>query len=169
MRARTPTAVSTNRLVSISDLGCYLLLLGLPGRGADRIAVCVFFVDDAVVLANFPFRFQVVLLWFIDPRLGIGLWVINRYCDLQSLGIDAPVSFGEVHRIAVRIAVEIQPGYIVEADRIDDKCVSLPSSDRISHPGWIRIVRKFSSVGPDRAPMPIVFEEHDDPAWHLNN
>src|SRR5207253_9259005 len=81
-----------------------LLLLGLAGREADRVGVRVFFVNDAVMLADFPFRFQVVLLRFIDPGPRIGLGVINRYCNLQSIRMDSSISFGEVHRITVRIA-----------------------------------------------------------------
>src|SRR5262245_37138062 len=121
------------------------------------------------MLADLPFRLQVVLLRFVDPRFRIGLRVVDRYSDLQSLSVDPAVSFSEMHHVAVRIAIEIQPWYVVEPDGVDDERVPFPSANRVAHPRWIRIVRKLSSVGPDRAPMPVVLEEHDDAVRDLDD
>src|SRR5262249_51521016 len=61
-----------------------------------------------------------------------------------------------------------EPRTIVVTVRFDDERVTVPVSDCISEPVLFgRVFRKFSSVGPDGAPVVAVLEELNDPVGFL--
>src|SRR4029077_8034207 len=53
-------------------------------------------------------------------------------------------------------------------DGLHDEGISIPSADRISIPSRIGILRKRSTVGPDRAPRVVVLHVLQHPVRSLN-
>src|SRR5579864_1664538 len=45
----------------------------------------------------------------------------------------------------------VEPGLVVETNRIDDQSVSLPLSNRVAHPAGIQILGMPPPIGPDLA------------------
>src|SRR2546422_8804435 len=97
------------------------------------------------------------------PGLGIGLGIVNRDPDLQGSNITAPEALGEMQSVAMRVTAIIKPGFIGEADRVDNQGVALPLADRVSEPGGNAIVGKATAVGEDLAIVNrFVVEDQDD-------
>src|SRR5215510_7325480 len=59
--------------------------------------------------------------------------------------IRATISFDNVQRFRRRECVR-NPGFVIETDRVNDQCLSLPAADRVSLPGWIPILRVRTTV-----------------------
>jgi hypothetical protein len=55
----------------------------------------------------------------------------------------------------------IEPGFVRQAHCINDECISLPLSNRISHPCWIDILGMLSSVGIDMEHEVVILEKDD--------
>src|SRR6202521_4714804 len=83
------------------------------GGQPNLIPVCCFLFYNAVMFPNFP-TFQVVPFGRIDPDLGVSLWVVDRHGNLQGIPIYPAVALGKVHRVAMWIAIKIEPGNVVE-------------------------------------------------------
>src|SRR4029453_17666874 len=64
------------------------------------------------------------------------------------------------HLVAVRGAVLVKPGSVIEVVRVDDKRISLPTANGVSIPIGVRIgTRKFSPICPNIAPGAVALEE----------
>ena len=62
--------------------------------------------------------------------------------------VDAPEPFSDMQCVAVRVGLpRIEPAAIPQADRVDDKRVALPSTDRVTKPRRLGILRQRTSVG----------------------
>src|ERR1700688_1877806 len=69
----------------------------------------------------------------------------------------------------MRVGYLIEPGLVVETDRIDDESFSLPLSDRVSHPTGIRILGMSPSIGPDLADIVAKFMDDEHTAGNHKN
>src|SRR5712691_1245397 len=74
---------------------------------------------------------------------------------------------------AMRITTPIDPGFVVEADRIyNQRGISIPMAHRVSVPVCIwaalgaHVLRKFPPVHPDRPKYPLVLVQNHHAARH---
>src|ERR1700733_8842218 len=67
------------------------------------------------------------------PRLSQSLWVFHRDVDLEIVEVFSLEALNHVQLIAMRMADAIEPGFFVEANRVDDKSIPIPMTDRIAH------------------------------------
>src|SRR5215471_106909 len=96
------------------------------------------------------------------------LWGLPCCLDLEGAKIRPPVVFDHVQFFAVRHALSIQPGLVVEPDRIDDKRIALPPGDGISHPQRLEIFRMSAAVEKELpVAVNITFIENDNERWSL--
>src|SRR5262245_35720452 len=109
-----------------SEPACASLLLSrLPCRRlADPAVEFFFFGRDAKRFGNLDAGFQFGASRFGDPRLGVGLRIVDREAEIDGVAIDAPVSLDRPHLIAVRLALRAEPRLVIEPDRLDDKRVA---------------------------------------------
>lgn len=73
-------------------------------------------------------------------RLGVNHGIGHLHDQLQGIGIQAAVAFLEMHLIAVRIAIMIEPGSFVKADRVHYKRVPIPAAYRVSIPLGLGVI-----------------------------
>src|ERR1700693_6650015 len=69
----------------------------------------------------------------------------------------------------MRMAHEIEPGFVVKTDRVNNECISLPLANRVPHPRGSHILGMLTPICVDLAHKVIVLKEHDHPARDLNN
>src|SRR6185369_1075543 len=65
-------------------------------------------------------------------------------------------------RLRVRHSVTARPRLVIESDAVDDQCVALPASDRISHPVWSRVGLQLTAVHMDHAVGEVFAQNRDD-------
>src|SRR5262249_57787221 len=83
--------------------------------------------------------------------------------------IGARVAFDHVQLIAVRNALAIEPGLVIESNRVDDKNVAVPMGDRITHPERLKILRRTRAVKEQFAiTMKVTLGEYDHKRWGLD-
>src|SRR3984885_4450662 len=70
---------------------------------------------------------------------------------------------------AVGVSSAIQPGLVVETDRIYNQRVALPMTDRVPQPRGSESCIVLSPVGENLADEVVELEQHDHPAWHLHD
>src|SRR5579864_8793242 len=64
------------------------------------------------------------------PGLGQRLGVFHGDVEFQMIFVHAPEALSDVQLIAVRMAQAVQPGLVIESDRIHNECgVSVPMAD----------------------------------------
>src|SRR5579864_2058754 len=64
------------------------------------------------------------------PGLGQRLGVFHGDVEFQMIFVHAPEALSDVQLIAVRMAQAVQPGLVIETDRIHNECgVSVPMAD----------------------------------------
>src|SRR5258708_22198219 len=80
----------------------------------------------------------------------------------------APVAFGGAQRLGVAMAAVIQPRAVIESVAFYHQRVSLPVTDRVSHPTRIGVRLQFAAVHEDLAVSHIRAEEDND-GWGLDN
>src|ERR1700730_7659948 len=130
----------------------------LFGRGRDAsgfsncIVISLFFVYGAKPFRNFPGRLQFVKFGGTYPDLRVRFGVVYRYLQFQGVMIQSSVALREVHLFATRITIGIGPDPVVKTNGVDDECVSLPLSSRVSQPSRVGIFGKCSPVRPNGAP-----------------
>src|SRR5207237_2602862 len=93
------------------------------------------------------------------PWLCIGLRIIECDGEFHVIAIDAMPSLGREHVFTERHSPLITPKSWVEAGRLDDKSIPIPSADGISVESRTRILRHLAIVGPNLAPDPGPFEK----------
>src|SRR5262245_9624333 len=76
------------------------------------------------------------------PWFGIGLGIIDGHVDINTPEVGTRVTFDALERLGSWQASHIEPGLAVLPDRFNDKRISFPVSDRISHPCWLRVARQ---------------------------
>src|SRR5262245_30401210 len=78
-------------------------------------------------------------------------------------------TFGNVQHLRARMAVRIQPTTRFESGCLHHKCISVPTTYGITHPGGIRIHGKRPAVHEN---LPIAlngFKKHDHHAWCIDD
>src|SRR5262247_1480813 len=80
----------------------------------------------------FLYQLKDLLIAFPGPDICLGVRDIQGH--LQMVVVHATVAFFHSHLVAVRGAVLVKPGSVIEAVRIDDKRISLPMADSVSVP-----------------------------------
>ena len=82
------------------------------------------------------------------PRFRIRLRIVDRDRQFHAPEVDAPEPFRDVQCVAVRVGLpRIEPAAIPQADRVDNKRVAIPSTDRVPKPRRLGILRQRTSVG----------------------
>src|SRR6266849_5934399 len=96
-------------------------------------------------------------------RSGVRAWIVDRHFVLQMSEVGARVAFDGVQLFRVRMAAEIEPELVVEADCVDHQCVALPATDGMSVPRGVGIVGMFAAVDEDLAiAVDVPFEQEED-------
>ena len=97
----------------------------------------------------------------------ISFWIFDSDGKLQRVMVRAAEALDHVQGVAVRMAGVIEPGLVVERDRVDDECVALVPSDRVAHPCRVRVLAMFGNHrdGPPNASKLIENVYH---LWSLN-
>src|SRR5207237_9570814 len=93
------------------------------------------------------------------PRLGVRARIIHGHFESEVAFIDARPALDDVQLLRVRIAPVVEPRLVVEADRVDDERVTLPSADRVAPPRRIALIRMLPSVHaelPERVDVPFL-------------
>src|ERR1700730_12250335 len=67
-------------------------------------------------------------------RLGQSFGVLDRVLNLEMSRVRTSVAFNNMHRVAVRLTGAVQPGPVVETNRVDHQGVAIPGGDRVSVP-----------------------------------
>src|SRR4029434_5576070 len=66
------------------------------------------------------------------PWLRVELWIVNRLLVGELIRTDAAPTLGHLQRVAVAVAVVVEPGAVSEIDCLDDEGVAIPAADRIA-------------------------------------
>src|SRR5882672_5993312 len=103
------------------------------------------------------------------PGLRVRLRVVNRNVDCQRVVACAAYALHNVQLFSVRMAVIIEPSFIVKTDGVNDECISLPLANRVSHPCRIQILGMLTPIGVNLAHKVIVLIEHDHLAGGLHD
>ena len=72
--------------------------------------------------------------------LGVGSGIVDCDCVYQRSVLWTRVALDRVQFFSVGVPAEIEPEPVIEPDRIDYQRVPLPTADRMSVPGRIRIL-----------------------------
>src|SRR5262249_56709333 len=89
---------------------------------------------DARVLEELNTGFQTAVERHLDsPRPRKSFRILNRHLVANGIGIDGGKAFDKVERSAVKIPGSVEPILAVEARHVNDQCIALPVSDRMTH------------------------------------
>ena len=80
-----------------------------------------------------------------------------------------PDALDKVQFVAVRMTFPIEPGFVVETNRINHERIPFPLADRVPHPRGNQILGMLPSIHEDLAHKVIVLEEHEHAAGNLND
>src|SRR5678815_2703430 len=117
------------------------------------------FVEIVERRACWPFD-QLKNLFVAFPGPDICHRVGDVQGHLQMVVVHAAVAFFHSHLVAVRGAVLVKPGRVIEVVRGNDKRIPLPTANGVSVPIGVRIrARKFSPIGPNIAPGAVALEK----------
>src|ERR1700730_4957829 len=103
------------------------------------------------------------------PRLRVGPGVLDGSVDCHRVMVYATHALDNVEIFAVRMAVVIEPSFIVESDRINDEGISLPLANRITPPRGRQILGMLTAVREYFPYEVIILKQHDHLAWTLQN
>src|SRR5205807_6922899 len=93
------------------------------------------------------------------PRLRVHLRIVECHGEFHVVLIQPMPPLGYQHVLAERHSPLVTPESWIEARRVDDECIAVPSSDRISIEPWTGILGHFAIVRPDFAPDAEPFEK----------
>ena len=65
-------------------------------------------------------------------RFRVQLRIVHRDFDVQMAEIASPEALHHMESVAVPVANGVEPGFVVEAYRIDYECVALPLAGRVT-------------------------------------
>ncbi len=69
-----------------------------------------------------------------DPGPGVGARIVDGHFIAQRHQIGARDFLDDVEQVGMRITVRVEPGSLIETDRVDDERVFVPMTNRMSHP-----------------------------------
>ena len=104
-------------------------------------------------------------------RVGLRecLGIFESDFDLKVSQVGPAVAFDHMKLIAVRNSLAVQPGLVIETDRVHNKSVAVPLCNRVSHPQRIKIFGVPATVQKELPiAMHISFIENDDERGRLN-
>jgi hypothetical protein len=104
------------------------------------------------------------------PRFRIRLRVVDGDLHGHVPNVAAPEAFDGMQSIGMGMAIVIQPAFIVEAARLDDQRIALPSANRVTEPRGLRIFGKQAAIRKDLPKLYKFLEEnqgHSGSADHL--
>src|SRR5436853_7465002 len=87
-----------------------------------------------------------------------GARIVERHADVEVPEVGAPDTFGNVEHLGMRI--DANPALIVVADGVDDECVTVPLTDRVSHPARIGILWMRTPIHEDLTEAAAILEQH---------
>src|SRR4029077_3662712 len=79
----------------------------------------------------------------------IGAWVVDGYVEIHMPEIHAPVAFGHMQFLSVRMRGVVKPSLFIESYRVHHQRVSIPLSDRIAEPRRVHVLRMATAVHED--------------------
>src|SRR5262245_37126702 len=83
--------------------------------------------------------------------------------------ISPVITLGNVHGFAARVAEDVEPGLVVQSNRLDDKRIPFPMPYGEPHPGRVWIFREWTSVHVNLAGRVVDFGQDDDLLRCLND
>src|SRR5579864_9391992 len=124
-------------------------------RSLLLLSLILIIVEGDIVLANHLGNMPAGLeLEFPEagPWLRISLGIINGDIHAQLIVLRTRDALYDVQLVGVWKAGAVDPGLVVEADRVDHQRISFPPADRVSHPSRIDILGMLAAlVGIDLA------------------
>src|SRR5665213_3079647 len=89
---------------------------------------------------------------FDGKRFGIHRWIVEGHFDIQVSEVAAVEALGYAQRFAVRVAHQIQTGFIVEAGGFDNEYIALPMADGVTQVGGkVEFLGQRAAIGIDLA------------------
>src|ERR1700704_360313 len=83
--------------------------------------------------------------------------------------VNAAETLHNVQGIGMRKAHGIEPGLVVETNRVHDECISLVSSDGVPHVCGVEVLGMSPAIHKDLPRDGLVFEDHDDTVAGVND
>jgi len=93
--------------------------------------------------------------------------VVDGLRDLEVAEARAPDALRDAQLLGVRRAREIEPGAVLEPERLDDERVALPAADGIAHEARVRVFRQRAPVEED-LPVAHVLRKDDQERRRLD-
>ena len=122
----------------------------------------------ADVFLNLPFGLQ-----FKNsrgcPGLRVRFRIVNRVPVLERVMNHAAHAFDDVQRIRMRQAHRVEPGLVIETDRVNDQRVAFKFADRVPHVRRFQIARMSSPIHEDLPHQGLVLVNDHDAVARLNN
>ena len=95
------------------------------------------------------------------PRLRVELRIVDGLLVRKFRGTDAPPALGHVQRVAVAVAMVVQPRAIGEVHRIDDQRIAVPLPYRVAHERRLPVLAVGPTVRVDHPEVVHVLVEED--------
>ena len=84
------------------------------------------------------------------PGLCVELRIFHRHFVRQMVGVRARPALDDVHGVAVRMRVVVNPAHLIlESDRVDDQRVAIPLANAVSKKGGLGILLVSAAVDGD--------------------
>src|SRR5207249_6261294 len=138
---------------------------------------CLLFADQMrIILFVFAERFNQLLVRkkiqaceLDGPWPAICLWVLDGEFQIDVPEVAATVAFGDVRRFGLRVAVHVQPPYIVKGIGLDDQRVAIPLADGVTVVGRLGGLGQRTSIHKDLAVLIIGLEKNRNDLRSLDN
>ena len=142
---------------------------------ADAMAIVESLIDGKKSFHNKPLVIHAVIVEQLRirhqqlrqrdrPRVRVRFRIIDRDVDLEPAEIHAAITLGDFRGARQRAAESIEPSAVLEADRLHDESIALPSADRIAVPRRFRFHGQRPAVREDLSIRGVALvEDHDKP------
>src|SRR5438093_1908980 len=138
---------------------------------------CLLFADQMrIILFVFAERFNQLLVRkkiqaceLDGPWPAICLWVIDGEFQIDVPEVAATVALGDVRRFGLRVAVHVQPPYIIKGIGLDDQRVAIPLADGVTVVGRLGGLGQRTSIHKDLAVLIIGLEKNRNDLRSLDN
>lgn len=153
----------SQRPVAVCQLGSGMLLLGIRTLEVGPVFLILF--------AGIRHDLRVLTLdgQSNGPGLGIKLRIFEGDCPLDVVFINPLEALGQMQLIAVLMAGRIDPGAVIQPDRIDHQGAAFPVSDGVAKPRRVEIFWMASAVGVNDAEGALVLKQDSGYSGRLNN
>lgn len=103
------------------------------------------------------------------PGLGVKLGVFERDRPLDVVFVNLLKTLDQMQLIAMLMAGCIEPGAVVEPDRIDYQGVAFPVANGVAKPSGVWIFRVVAPIGIDNSKRPLVLKQDGRYGRRLHN